>query len=695
MGAATAIGRIVARLDARLPARRDLLFSLKTAFAGLLALFIAFRLQLEQPEWAMMTVYIVSQPLAGMLISKGVYRILGTLAGSAAALTLVGLAAQIPELFIPAIALWLGVCAAGATVLRSNRSYGFVLAGYTALIIGFPAAQTPSLAFDLAVARATEIILGILVASAVNRIVFPQYVRTALPARLRSALPGVAGYAARVLRGAGTEVREARRRLIGEALALEDMTDLSAFEAPELRRRTPQVRHFIGGLLSVLSSALAVHDHMERLETDHADRLLADLAPVVDRVAGVLERLAADPRALDDPDRLDRELAEGAELIDAHLKSTVTPDRASGIDVAFHAVVLGRLWTMVADLRDCIATHREIVSPRGRLPAAGAVRSGPALHVDYRRAAVNGLRAAIALLMICAIWIVTAWPNGLTAVVIVGVLCSLFASRDNPVAVSREFIKGAAPAALAAFCVSFLVLPHLSGFPLLAAALFPFLFGAGLAMVNPRMVGRGTAFGIFFISLTAPRNAMGYDPAAFLNNAMALFTGMAIAVTAYAVIFPSDRRRIVDRLIDGMIRELRRLAADPVLPRRRRFEHRMYDRINLLLTGAPPAEVEGLLRGGLAALTVGLEMARLRRLLPQLPDGPAGAVRALLSALSAQLSAPPGTAPAAAAEAARRTEERLFAALGGGGPVVEAIASARLIGESLAGQPGAFTRRGR
>src|SRR3954465_3087791 len=65
---------------------RDAAFSLKTFAAAVLAVYIAFRLDLPQPSWSMLTVYVVSQPLAGMVLSKSVFRVLGTVIGAVPAL---------------------------------------------------------------------------------------------------------------------------------------------------------------------------------------------------------------------------------------------------------------------------------------------------------------------------------------------------------------------------------------------------------------------------------------------------------------------------------------------------------------------------------------------------------------------------------------------------------------------------------
>ncbi|MBN9275448.1 MAG: FUSC family protein, partial [Mesorhizobium sp.] len=68
------------------PTRSDWIFALRTVSAGLIALLAAYALKLEHPQWAMMTVFIVAQPVAGMVLAKGFYRLIGTLFGAAAAI---------------------------------------------------------------------------------------------------------------------------------------------------------------------------------------------------------------------------------------------------------------------------------------------------------------------------------------------------------------------------------------------------------------------------------------------------------------------------------------------------------------------------------------------------------------------------------------------------------------------------------
>src|SRR5271163_4935210 len=137
------------------------IFSAKTFAAALLALFISFWLALDEPYWALLTVFVVAQPDSGLVLAKGFYRLLGTAVGILVTTTLVFGLAQYGELFIASLAAWIGVCSFAARGRRNLASYGFQLAGYTAEIVGIPAALNTDGAYTLIVARSTEITLGI------------------------------------------------------------------------------------------------------------------------------------------------------------------------------------------------------------------------------------------------------------------------------------------------------------------------------------------------------------------------------------------------------------------------------------------------------------------------------------------------------------------------------------------------------
>ncbi len=85
---------------------------------------------------------------------------LGTLIGAVAAVAMVPNLVDAPELLVLALASWTALCLYVSLFDRTPRSYVFMLGGYTAALIGFPAVSDPASIFDLAIARVEEITLG-------------------------------------------------------------------------------------------------------------------------------------------------------------------------------------------------------------------------------------------------------------------------------------------------------------------------------------------------------------------------------------------------------------------------------------------------------------------------------------------------------------------------------------------------------
>ena len=172
----------------KLPSKTEVLFSVKSFAAAMLALYIAMRIGLPRPFWALMTAYIVAAPFAGPTRSKAVYRFGGTFLGAFATVLIVPAFANSPELLSLALALWVGGCLYVSLLDRTPRSYVLMLAGYTAGLIAFPAVDNPGTIFDIAVARVEEILLGITCATVVHSLVLPQSFGPVMLGRLDNAL---------------------------------------------------------------------------------------------------------------------------------------------------------------------------------------------------------------------------------------------------------------------------------------------------------------------------------------------------------------------------------------------------------------------------------------------------------------------------------------------------------------------------
>ena len=161
------------------------MFILKTLITAFTALWLAYRLELPQPNTVLVSAFIVLQPQSGQVLAKSFYRILGTLAGLTVMVTFIALFAQERVLFLLCVAIWVGLCTAGAARYRDFRAYACLLAGYTAVMIGIPATLHPEGAFMQALWRVIEITLGILCTGVVSAVVLPQTSSAALRLSLK------------------------------------------------------------------------------------------------------------------------------------------------------------------------------------------------------------------------------------------------------------------------------------------------------------------------------------------------------------------------------------------------------------------------------------------------------------------------------------------------------------------------------
>src|ERR1700727_3570163 len=133
---ASAIGRRISAFVESPKVGPSLLFGLRLWMAVCLALFVAFWLQLDSPFWAGTSAAVVCQPQLGASLRKGWFRMIGTVIGAVAIVVFTACFPQDRIGFFALLALWGGLWAFVATVLRNFASYAASLAGYTAAIVG-------------------------------------------------------------------------------------------------------------------------------------------------------------------------------------------------------------------------------------------------------------------------------------------------------------------------------------------------------------------------------------------------------------------------------------------------------------------------------------------------------------------------------------------------------------------------------
>ncbi|RWL45344.1 MAG: FUSC family protein [Mesorhizobium sp.] len=589
------------------PTRSDWIFALRTVSAGLIALLAAYALRLDHPQWAMMTVFIVAQPVAGMVLAKGFYRLLGTLAGGLAAIGVTSLSGTNPWLLVTVLALWVGICTLVSSLLRNPEAYGAALAGYTAMIISLPALGQPIVVVDLAIARCAEIVLGIVCAGVTSRLILPKLAADAIISRLKRSILDLAEYASGAFSGGDpASLAALQRKLITDAQTLAEMRTYARLEAPSFAPRAHPVRRTIGQLLWALSAARTLHSHRAPKN--------AALIPMRRDLKAFVGELAATPGALDDTGpwvaRLDAIASKAREV-------PGLPDDASTIDDAEDKVGTITRLTIAGDFAEALKQVLDgLEALRSPVSRKSNERSQPALvvHRDYQAAWRNAVRAALATLLVAVFWLTTKWSEAAGTVILVAVVSSLFATRPDPVQSAWGFFTGTLIALPFAFLVGQVALPALPGFGWFTLFVVPILVPAALGMANPRHVGVATAFAINFLAFLSPHQQMIYDPGPFFAGSASILVGILIAIGVFIVVLPADPWVTVERISQAMREDLARLCLHERIPRRSAFESLAYDRINQLMPQVQRTGRRGdpILGGSIAAVTVGLEVLRLR-----------------------------------------------------------------------------------
>jgi uncharacterized membrane protein YccC len=574
---------------------REIIFTLKTFAGAMLAMFISFLLDLEKPSWAILTAYIVAQPFAGMVQSKALYRVAGTLAGGVVAVAALGNLSSSSTILALVLALWLGICVYFAVLDRTARSYAFMLAGYTASIIVFPAVDTPAAIFDIAVSRCEEIIIGIICAVVANQVIFPQSAGAALQHRIDSWMGDARQWIVNVLqqKSQGEAALAEQNNLITQSLLVNTLQEHAAYDTPILRSLKAWIYDLQRRVHSVMGVLNSIEDRLSILRRERPD-LLTGKSSLLQRV---VDYIASDPQP--DPTVRDQLFA------DIEHASSTDPQVLQDSHLLLLTTVIDRLKDLMRFWDECRFLHRMIAErrPAPRPPSPLAV------HRDHLMALLAAMAAAIAILVCNAFWVYSAWPSGAGAVIMAGVLCSLFAAADNSAELTVKFFNGTVIGTVIAVVFVLFLLPPINGMVPLMAVLSLFYLPCGVMLASTRQAPAALPIILAFTTTVVIQNnyTMPFD--SFLNNGIANILGIAAAAIVLRLFRSIGSDWIIRRLIDATRRDLARVAVADRGFERPSFESRMFDRLNgLLMRRRPGLEQQDIIRGSLAALRVGLNL---------------------------------------------------------------------------------------
>ncbi|TWJ17585.1 FUSC family protein [Geobacter argillaceus] len=554
------------------------IFVFKSALAALLALWLAMRFQLDQPRLAMITVFIVMRPQTGMILTKSVYRIGGTLAGVMVSLLLVSLFAQEPVLFLLGLALWVGLCTVGAAFYRDFKSYGCVLAGYSAALAGLSAAPQPNAAFSLAVTRLSEVTLGILCAGVVSDIIFPLRLSDQITSNVQNRYVEFMAFVRRSLSGTAAtgELEAMQMKLVGNVLALESIRNAAFLEDPEVRSRDLKLRKLNSEFMAASTTFYSFHQLLNRL-TKNALPAGEVLTDIYDSLGLVLEPTAATPQSSHAAHVAARRIAAFRAVLARKVRQARAdvPALNDAQNRADFETAIELLHRFLHELHGYTRTYATLSDKEQGPKPPDDIQF--ATYTDPVAALLTGGKAFVSILLISVFWIATAWPHGASALSFAAVTSALFGSAPDQYRGVRHMIMGHGTGYVLALLFACFIMPSLDGFTLLSMALLPFLMIGSYVITYPRWVAIGTGYVVFFLAMLSPSNPMVFNPVGLINDGSASLLGTAIAGLVFMTLVPATGAWFNRRMAGQIRRQVVMACLDPLSGILNRFESGTYD----------------------------------------------------------------------------------------------------------------------
>jgi uncharacterized membrane protein YccC len=610
------------------------LYVVKVMLSAFIALWLAYRLELDSPSTSLTTVLILALPSSGQVLEKSFYRLLGTVAGCIGAVTLTALFPQQAPLLFAGLAVWIGLCTCGAAMYRNWKSYGFVLAGYTACLITIPALDRPDAVFTVTLTRLTEVSLGILCSAFVNDAIFPRHQSAralqTVQSRYRSFVQFCDDVLEQRLSPADTEVTHLK--FAADIAALESVRASAFFEARHVRTDTLHLNAFNTAFMAALTTFYTLHRLVHRLRAEPSivlelsEPMFAAMGAALKEApdAGALEafRLQLAQKTAAARHRIDEEGMERLHQVDFETVVELL-DRFTGNMEAFQSLYYG----LTQQRRQRLADPQPY-TPKTPQPIVVAA----------------GVRAAFVAVLMGALWYELAWPYAAAAILMTVVFSALASSSPNPTGLIGQCLIGYFLALPLAFVSVFFIQVHAHGYPMLVLSMLP-AFAIGTYLNGtPRFAGVGVGMNLFLSQTLVPANMLNLDATAFLNNSLALILGVMLAWVMFKIILPTHTMGQKGHVSATLWSETLATCEGRRRGLKHRFDNRMRDLLAQLNSAAGPVPdkaTRAVVRQALTLLELGHSAIDMRELIATSAPGPArSALQDCIRQLAAYLRRP-------------------------------------------------------
>jgi uncharacterized membrane protein YccC len=487
--------------------------------AAVVALYVAFWLQLGGASSAAVTVAILGQPTRGAALAKAVNRIAATFVGATMSIVIAGLFPGERVGLLAAFILWMCVCVFVGSYFRGFRAYAAVLSGYTVGIITVVNIDTPQKVFTTMTDRVAAITIGILCVTLINDLFGSPPVWPGLERRITQAWHDVRDYARDVLGGARDHAKTAGM-LFATIAGLRDEVDIVAHDMADGRHRAGGARSAMLALVEIVQQVrlLSLLERGDPLAVTIRNQCLAALDGNRSEALALLVRLRDD------------ELSRP----DATIAAT------GQIQQALRCV------ESMTQFEDGLLSVREGSEP------ARDVRWPH--RKEFFFALQNAIRIGIAVSAGALFLVLAGWPASALALTITANVCALSTTMPDPSKAVLAAMASFVIAAVSADIVHFYFLTDSQDFIRLAIAIAPTIIFGCLLSVNPKIAGIGVMINTIFFFLLAPSNPQSFNALTFFSQCMFVAFALGVVFLASRLVWPIsklDKQRAVVRATKG------------------------------------------------------------------------------------------------------------------------------------------------
>ena len=507
----------------------------KNAIKPALAIVIAYGISLgmgwENPYWAGLAVAMISLPTAGQSLNKGAMRMLGTLVALTAALAFIAWFAQDRWWFISVLSVHIGFCTYMAA--GNKRQYFWFCCAFVCLVICAHAAGDLANAFNVAMLRAQQTGMGILVYTLVSIFLWPTSSRGMLHDATRKLIKTQASVF-RTYRdllgghGAAEDSRPLRMQevqLLGQWGQALNAAETDSYEVWEVRHQWRHFQRLCAALMEALEQWRQSFSEIRPLDLN---KLLPNLETVLseldDRFAEI-ERMLTD----ESPTRTPKPISLVIEY-----KEALTHTHFQKAAVAVTKTQLDRLETLSLALFDCVRDIKGF-DRQSTISVAKEIHGG-GFGLDSDRL-LSAVRAMATLWAAFFIWFYINPPGHETFIELATILAMASVMLHlSPITLFTPFMV----LTLLAGVLYVFVMPHLSGYAQLGAMLFGATFAFNYLFWQPRQGLAKTIGAAMFLVVIGVQNQQTYNFAVFANTVVMVALAIGIAIVIW-YIPPSPR----------------------------------------------------------------------------------------------------------------------------------------------------------